>query len=69
MSRMMTPSRARAISSSYVRALNFGLAIGQGDHSSIPTCGDGIGTGGSVNNRPDGLTYSSTMLDMSTISC
>jgi hypothetical protein len=52
----MTPSLALSISSSYVRAITFGLVNGQGDHSSRPACGVGIGTGGMVNSSVDVLT-------------
>jgi hypothetical protein len=52
----MTSSRARATMISSVYAGNFGLIIGQGDHSSVPTRKHGVGTGGTVNDRADGLT-------------
>jgi hypothetical protein len=64
MSRMIAPSRARATMVSSVYGGKFGRVSGQGDHSSLPTRGDGIATGGAVSISGDGLTHSSMILHL-----
>lgn len=58
----MTPSRARAMTISSVCAGKVGRVSGQGDHTSLPTRKDGVGTGGAVNISGDGLVQSSMIL-------
>lgn len=60
---MILPSLERATLSSSVCAAKLGRVIGHGDHSSAPARKDGICTGGVVNWRIEGLTYSSIVLD------